>query len=613
MYLYNLDGTVVTGPVTASENISSDRTWSSNSFQGNSVILELRIPKNEENKNDLHISKVLLGLPYKMKANPSDSLSFGNFNTSSSCNKNVLCSEGNAWINERKAICLIETSFGALATGALIANTCNTNRPYLLTAWHVVNGRNPNDWTYIFGWWSSTCTPNTYNQQALLFNGASLKATYEQTDCSLLELFQIPSPTSDITYLGWSRSSTIPSSSVGIHHPSGDQMKISFANGTASIGTIYTYPNTAWRVLWNLGASEPGSSGSPLFDVGHRVIGQAYSATQPPGPPCNQQTGGNNYGRFDLSWTGGGTNSTRLSNWLDPSNTGAVTANTTNVSNLISLPASLSITGSSAFCTGSQQYTLTLNGTTPAGSTVSWEINPGYGTISPTGNPATVTASGRGFATITAKVNGGCDGLLTVSKVVSIGAPVGITSTMQAGCNAGFQNWLLTANPSTNGSNWNWTVSYVGTNSQINIYSPNSSSTYIGVKGGGTVRLNYTDACGVARTDGVTVYSTCPPSFRIAVSPNPATNNINLNLAPADLTNQSTNTSSTVPLRAIESKGKTIISLYELNTVLLVKQWKQNETKNSNYNLDVNGLRKGIYVLQVDRDNETRVTKIIIE
>ena len=31
------------------------------------------------------------------------------------------------------------------------------------------------------------------------------------------------------------------------------------------------------------------------------------------------------YGRMDVSWDGEGTNSTRLSNWLDPSNTGATT------------------------------------------------------------------------------------------------------------------------------------------------------------------------------------------------------------------------------------------------------------------------------------------------
>jgi hypothetical protein len=33
------------------------------------------------------------------------------------------------------------------------------------------------------------------------------------------------------------------------------------------------------------------------------------------------------YGRFNVSWTGGGTNSTRLSNWLDAGNTGATAIN----------------------------------------------------------------------------------------------------------------------------------------------------------------------------------------------------------------------------------------------------------------------------------------------
>ncbi len=356
----------------------------------------------------MHISKVLLGLPKKINTNSLDSLEFGRFNTSNSCNVNVLCTQGNAWATERKAICLIETEDGGSASGALLANTCNTNRPYLLTAWHVVNGLNPNNWTFIFGWWSSTCTPNTNNQQAILFNGATLRATYESTDCSLLELFQTPSPTSDITYLGWSRSLTTPASSVGIHHPQGDQMKISLANSPASIGNIATFSNTAWRVLWDLGASEVGSSGSPLFDVSsHRVIGQKYSGTQPIGPPCNQLTGGHNYGRFDLSWTGGGTNATRLSNWLDPTGTNAITTNTTNVSALINFSTSLSITGgSSSICSNGTSSTYTLNGA-PSGVNIVWALspsNPFIATISSSGNQATVTKTGNGTVTLSATI-----------------------------------------------------------------------------------------------------------------------------------------------------------------------------------------------------------------
>jgi len=43
--------------------------------------------------------------------------------------------------------------------------------------------------------------------------------------------------------------------------------------------------------------------------------------------PCHcQQTPIGEYGRFDISWNGGGTNDTRLSNWLDPSpSTGQMT------------------------------------------------------------------------------------------------------------------------------------------------------------------------------------------------------------------------------------------------------------------------------------------------
>ena len=71
------------------------------------------------------------------------------------------------------------------------------------------------------------------------------------------------------------------------------------------------------------GVTEPGSSGSPLYTAQRRFIGQLH------GGPSSCGATGNNlsdyYGRFSVSWTGGGTNSTRASNWLDPLGTGATT------------------------------------------------------------------------------------------------------------------------------------------------------------------------------------------------------------------------------------------------------------------------------------------------
>lgn len=334
--------------------------------------------------------------------------SFG-FGASGPCQINVLCPQGAGWENERAGVAKILTDLGDGCTAVMLNNTCNLLKPYLLTAYHCTNGQDVTNWRFVFHYWSPTCTPSQDGSLSLLFNGATLRATWIQTDFSLLELSQTPASTTGIYFLGWSRSSTIPTSSVGIHHPQGDIMKISFENDPATIGVIQGYPNTGWRVVFDAGVTEPGSSGSPLFDPNHRVIGQQYSGTQPTGLPCNQGGGGSNYGRFDLSWDGGGTAATRLSDWLDPANSGATTTNTTNVSALSPLSLSLSITGgSNSICTNGSQSTYTVTGV-PAGINVVWAIsNPGIATLSSNGNQATVTKTGNGALGLTATVGGNC-------------------------------------------------------------------------------------------------------------------------------------------------------------------------------------------------------------
>jgi lysyl endopeptidase len=77
---------------------------------------------------------------------------------------------------------------------------------------------------------------------------------------------------------------------------------------------------------WDMGVTEGGSSGSPLFDNNGRIIGQLYGGES----ECNGTTdngGFDIYGRFDVSWNGGGSSTTRLKDWLDPENTNAVTIN----------------------------------------------------------------------------------------------------------------------------------------------------------------------------------------------------------------------------------------------------------------------------------------------
>lgn len=268
------------------------------------------------------------------------------------------------------------------------------------------------------------------------------------------------------------------------------------------------------------------------------------------------------------------------------------------------LPGRYSVNGIDRLCTTS---TYTVPGL-PAGSTIQWSSsNTGIATIN---NSGLATRVSQGSVTLTATITiaNRC-GTATATKTINVGSPISIQATMQ-GCSSGFQSWVLSVTPTTNGSNWSWTVSSLGTNSQINIYNPNSPSTNISVKGGGTVRLTYTDACGTVRTDGVTVYSTCPP-FRIIVSPNPVKNNMSVQFSEGESRLAIENT--TTPVRKIESKGKTVVTLFEMNTSTISRQWSFKESATQNYNLNTNGLRRGVYVLQVDRDNETRVTKVIVE
>ncbi|OYX08893.1 MAG: hypothetical protein B7Z16_18910, partial [Algoriphagus sp. 32-45-6] len=194
----------------------------------------------------------------------------------------------------------------------------------------------------------------------------------------------------NVSFLGWSRNSVGIPNTAGIHHPRGDLMKISIDNNAPQIfpgNFLQTPVNTHWEVDFDVGTVEGGSSGSPLLDQNRRVIGQLHGGTVfdmfgNPIDRCDVRNGF--YGRFDISWTGGGTNATRLSNWLNPNNTGAMTTNT------INLP---SIAGPDLLCSPGT-YTLQ---NLPAGSTATWAVIPASQFVngSGTGTSAFMQLSGN--------------------------------------------------------------------------------------------------------------------------------------------------------------------------------------------------------------------------
>ena len=105
----------------------------------------------------------------------------------------------------------------------------------------------------------------------------------------------------------------------------------------------------------------------------------------------------------------------------------------------------------------------------------------------------------------------------------------------------------------------------------------------------------------------------------LSVSPNPATSVINVSLGQnksvlntPDSVTVNANATSKQSLLS-NSAGLTNMYLYDINTNQLVKKWTYRENSSITYRLNVAGVKRGIYVLRMERDNIAFVTKVILE
>lgn len=194
---------------------------------------------------------------------------------------------------------------GIICSGSLINNLCNENIPYFLTANHCLDSDalddGINSWQFIFQFWSYSCNPSQDPHTMVMFNGSTVRARNAPSDFALVELHQRPTSLSPLVFSGWNRSSVPATSATGIHHPSGDVMKISRDHDPLVRSSAFGQVNQHWQVLWDVGVTEGGSSGSPLYDQDHRIIGQLQGGIS----DCGSSVQRDHYGSFDQSWTGG--------------------------------------------------------------------------------------------------------------------------------------------------------------------------------------------------------------------------------------------------------------------------------------------------------------------
>lgn len=328
VYLYNNDRTDLLGAYDDMQN-NEKRVLGTWLVTGEDIWIEYYEPKAVKGQGKLEVFKVVHGyrnISNELKS-PDDDM-----NQSGACNYDVDCfMDGVNDVKDisKKAVGLIIVNNSSFCTGALINNTTKDGTPYFLTADHCVIG-DVSQWAFRFNWISpnpvcaeniaSTNNAPNYYQTV---SGAVLRARRQETDFSLLEITSEIPQNWDVVFAGWNRSETPVASTFGIHHPSGDIMKVSRDFDSPVIddseGTFM------WMVEdWDLGVTEGGSSGSPLFDNNGRIIGQLLGGSS----ECNglvTNHGFDVYGRLGVSWNAGSSASTRLKDWLDPNNVNPVT------------------------------------------------------------------------------------------------------------------------------------------------------------------------------------------------------------------------------------------------------------------------------------------------
>ena len=329
LFIYNETRTMVLGAFTSNNN-REDMRLATQPIIGDSIILEYFEPNNSAFNGELCVSSVVHDFKGLL-------IQSGPYGTAGICHVNVKCPQGNGWEEETNSVALIliydaNTNLVSTCSGNLINNTAQNGTPYFLTASHCAGSAGANEywnWVFLFNHESNTCT-GTYGPTTHSISGATLKKIGVQNllinnDYLLLELNETPPSSYNACYAGWDLSSSTTTTSVtGIHHPAGDIKKITVDNSTPTLtnlsGITLNYEN--YEVTDpDIGDFEPGSSGSALFDVNHRIIGIADYTSTP--TPCVQKVVG--FFRFSVAYKPIYGN---FSQWLDPINTNPLTTNT---------------------------------------------------------------------------------------------------------------------------------------------------------------------------------------------------------------------------------------------------------------------------------------------
>ena len=316
-----IDGSQTHGPY-GSEHNRQGQLWTP-VVRSDTALITLQVPQASREAVLLRLAAVNHG--FRGFGAKADSVSA----KSGSCNIDVVCSDGNAWRDEIRSVARYTIGGALLCTGQLVNNTAANFTPYFLTANHCVTmaAEAP---TTVFYWnyQTSRCggTPDgslDQTQSGALYRSGSGDSATVASDFTLLELLARPATAFKVYYAGWDRRDLAPVGVTGIHHPNGDEKRISLDFNQTFIAAYGEQPDSTQSALtpthilvasWDRGVTEGGSSGSGIWNGEHRLVGQLSGG----GSSCDAPDEPDWYGRMFSNFSNVPTPLTSLASWLDP-------------------------------------------------------------------------------------------------------------------------------------------------------------------------------------------------------------------------------------------------------------------------------------------------------
>jgi lysyl endopeptidase len=164
-----------------------------------------------------------------------------------------------------------------ICSGGLVADSdSSTNIPYFMTANHCISRASEAASLETFFFYKASSCQACPDPGAASTTGASLVSSNRTGDYTLLRLSQ--NAPSGAAFLGWSSTPIANTNGTALYrlsHPQGAPQAYSTHVVDTSKGTCRSWPRGSWIYSRDtLGATEGGSSGSPVVNAAGQLVGQ---------------------------------------------------------------------------------------------------------------------------------------------------------------------------------------------------------------------------------------------------------------------------------------------------------------------------------------------------